>query len=454
MKDFFYSIFVWISGADTTLLKDCPESEHKKYALQGGLILIPTMMALVSMLYATSLLTDDINIRLLLAIGWAVIIFIIDRYIVATFIKTKTGKDWFSIQFFIRIIFAIGLGIVISHPVIIRVFDDKIQETQTEIWQSLKDTIEQDVFSKRDTDNEEFENRLSELIGRVDTLDMVIAAEIVGANTKIGNYYVSNQLGKGTRVANYEKNRDSIKNEIIDLKNKIKNNTDSAYVKRDERIKEMEESLAKGYWGKDDALTIYLDKSKKWSKYLFILIFFIFVDVTAVLLKVFTHYGEYDEKLAQRQSNRITHKANVWVGWLRKKQRLIDKDCEWTEEKIDEIFDGEENYDEIKKNLAGAGISFDEKDKEPDEKNIFEPIIREIKTLPQEKYFKVFSIISIIIGVFNACLIYIKGGNQINIIDGALSSMMQSFVVTLFGTIFANLITHRINRQPQTTENN
>lgn len=304
MKIFFYNVLVWVSGADTNLLKDCPESEHKKYAQQGGLILIPTTLAFISMLFATSLLTTDTGIRIILSFVWAIIIFIIDRYIVSTFIKKESGWDWFSIQFFIRIIFAVGLGIVISHPIIIRIFDDKIQETQTEIWQSSKDNIEQEVFSKRDTANAGFEDRLSKLIYRADTLDMVIAAEIAGANTIIGGYYVSNLLGSGTRVANYKKDRDSIRSEIFDLKDKIKNNNDSAYTKRDEKIKEMEESLAKGYWGKDDALTIYLDKSKKWSIYWLILIFFIFVDVTAVLLKVFTQYGEYDDKLSQRENCR------------------------------------------------------------------------------------------------------------------------------------------------------
>jgi len=104
------------------------------------------IMAFISMLYATSLLTTDTGIRIILSFVWAIIIFIIDRYIVSTFIKKESGRDWWSVQFFIRIIFAIGVGIVISHPIIIRIFDDKIQETQTEIRQSLKDKIEEDFF--------------------------------------------------------------------------------------------------------------------------------------------------------------------------------------------------------------------------------------------------------------------------------------------------------------------
>ncbi|MDR2146063.1 MAG: DUF4407 domain-containing protein [Tannerella sp.] len=452
MKDFFYSIFIWISGADTNLLKDCPESEHKKYALQGGLILIPSIMAFVSMLYTTSLLTDDIAIRLTLTFIWAGFIFIIDRYIVATFIKKEQGGDWFSVQFFIRIIFAIGLGIVISHPVIIRVFDDKITETQTEIWKDIKDTTQDEVFEDRDAINKPLQSRVDTLTKELDIIRKVISAEIVGANTIIGGYYVSNLPGSGTRVAKLANDTVTIGSEIRELKKEIKTNEDNAILKRDSIIVEKQETLAKGYWGKDDALTIYLDKKDKWAKYWFILMFFIFVDVTAVLLKAFTQYGEYDSKLTQRQDNRIRHKEHVWTRWLRKKEHLIDRDCEWEKTKIDEIFASDGNYNGIKIRLDEAGIFYDEEDKKPEGKNIFQPIITGFKGLPQEKYFSVIVYISVIIGISNAVAIYLKG-NQVSIINGAVFSMPQAFIVTLCGTVFANLITHKITRKPQTEQN-
>jgi hypothetical protein len=80
MKKNFYKIFIWISGSDTDLLKDCAESEHKKYALQGGLVLIPTIMAFVSMSYASYiLLTQNVYFCSIITMVWAGIIFIIDR---------------------------------------------------------------------------------------------------------------------------------------------------------------------------------------------------------------------------------------------------------------------------------------------------------------------------------------------------------------------------------------
>jgi len=361
MKSFFYNIFVWVSGADTTLLKNCPESEHKKYALQGGLVLIPAVMAFVSMFYATSLLTDDINIRSLLSIGWAVIIFIIDRYIVATFIKKEKEKDWVSIQFFIRIIFAIGLGIVISHPVIIRVFDDKITETQTEIWQKIKDTAEENATKEIDEVNEPLQNRVDKLTKELDTIRKVISAEIVGANTIIGGYYVSNLPGSGYRVAKLANDTVTIGNEMRKLQSDIKININNAIQKRDSTINERKTTLAQGYWGKDDALTIYLDKSKKWSKYWFILIFFVFVDVTAVLLKVFTHYGEYDSRLAERQKYRTEKDKSFKKAELIEKKYLSYRCLLWKKHKINTIVNDNQdnNYEEIKKEFNNVGIIFD-----------------------------------------------------------------------------------------------
>jgi hypothetical protein len=432
MKDFFYSIFIWISGADTNLLRDCPEAEHKKYALQGGLIIIPTIMAFVSMFYATSLLTNDIVVRLTLTFIWAGFIFIIDRYIVATFTKRENNRDWLSVQFFIRIIFAIGLGVVISHPVIIRVFDDKITETQTELWKEIKDTTQDEVFEERDDINNPLQNRVNRLTNELDTLRKVISAEIVGANTVIGGYYVSDLPGSGKRIEKLKTDTTNIGREIRELNKEIKLNEDNANAKRDSIISEKQATLAQGYWGKDDALTTYLDKEKKSFKYWFILIFFIFIDVTAVLLKAFTKYGEYDKKISLRQNSRTQHKEYVWEKWLEKKKHLIDKDCAWEISKINTIFANSNDYNEIKTKMETFGISYDEEDKKPDGKNVFKPIVSEIKNMP-----KLIVLLSLAIGIYN---LWHSIPNNGSVISAAITSMAQSFIMGLL----VNWISHKI----------
>lgn len=60
---------------------------------------------------------------------WAMIVFVFDRFIVSTFKKKDNIlKDIFSIVFFFRLIFSIGIGITVSHPLLLLIFSETIEQ--------------------------------------------------------------------------------------------------------------------------------------------------------------------------------------------------------------------------------------------------------------------------------------------------------------------------------------
>lgn len=133
----------WCAGVDRDLLTMCP-SDHAKYAGVGTVILFTALMAWFSSFIAIQLVFDPttfyINtengvkeisvpiIPIVFATIWAAMIFFLDRFITNT--MYSDGKVTISKQELIcglpRIVIAIFLGVVISAPLELKIFDQEI----------------------------------------------------------------------------------------------------------------------------------------------------------------------------------------------------------------------------------------------------------------------------------------------------------------------------------------
>lgn len=123
--------FLWIcAGANREVLRQCP-TDYAKYAGTGGTILFTAIMAAISGGYAISFVFQDAPLYVPFGFGiiWGLMIFNLDRFMVNT--MYSDGKHTISKVEFLgglpRIILAIFLGIVISTPIEIRIFQDKIK---------------------------------------------------------------------------------------------------------------------------------------------------------------------------------------------------------------------------------------------------------------------------------------------------------------------------------------
>lgn len=129
--------FLWsCAGVNKEVLRLYP-NEYAKYAGSGGTILFTALMAMISGGYAMFFVFDSVIAAVIFAMFWGMLIFNLDRFIVNS--MHTDGKDtlsWKKIKAALpRFIMAIFLGIVISTPLEMKIFNDRIES------QLLKDNI-------------------------------------------------------------------------------------------------------------------------------------------------------------------------------------------------------------------------------------------------------------------------------------------------------------------------
>ncbi len=155
VTDFFW----FCSGAHVDTLKRFP-TEHNKYVGIGATIFFTALFAALSGGYAMYFVFSGnpaaIIFAILFGIIWGLAIFNMDRYIVASISKSGTTNQQIM-QATPRILLAIVIGIVISRPLELKIFDKEIR-------QKLKTSYLNGQRSKIDTLNKTFANKyISEL---------------------------------------------------------------------------------------------------------------------------------------------------------------------------------------------------------------------------------------------------------------------------------------------------
>lgn len=136
-----FNEFFWIcSGANRSILRQCP-SEYAKYFGIGGTIFFTALMATFSGGYAIFTVFKNQYIAIVLGIMWGLLIFNLDRFIVNTMYSdgqvSISRREFFS--GLPRIIIALFLGIVISTPLELKIFEDEINVTIQEMAAQRKD---------------------------------------------------------------------------------------------------------------------------------------------------------------------------------------------------------------------------------------------------------------------------------------------------------------------------
>lgn len=162
--------FFWLcSGANRKILRQCP-TDYAKYAGIGGTIFFTAVMASLSGGYALyKVFADEINgetdmtavlIASIFGIIWGLMIFNLDRFMVNTMYSDGTHRitkeEWKGAG--PRLVLAIFIGIVISTPIELRIFKDKIQAqliidqgTETHKMDATHQNLFNQIKSKEDS---------------------------------------------------------------------------------------------------------------------------------------------------------------------------------------------------------------------------------------------------------------------------------------------------------------
>ena len=165
----FINEFLWTCGGlDKALLRMCPTDWAKKAGM-GGTILGTAVLATFSGGFAAYTVFENQWFASVIGIIWGLVIFNLDRYLVNSMFSD--GEPTISKQEFLsglpRIIIAVFLGIVISTPIELKIFEGKINDyLLKEKSQYIADCKERDLSDFNAEDNRlktNYDNAVEEL---------------------------------------------------------------------------------------------------------------------------------------------------------------------------------------------------------------------------------------------------------------------------------------------------
>jgi len=332
--------FLFCAGSDTDLLKQCRRAEQIKHMGFGSLVLVPAILALVSMSYALSTL-EGLQERLWLAIlggfVWSLIIFAFDRFIVSTHRRrTSDRAELNRPAFYLRFAFALILGIVISHPLVMLYFNGSVAD---QMAQNLK--AEQAIIAERyDSEIQQLENR----VFAMDSLYLekqaernrqadIVAKEIDGEvmRNANGELQTTGLRGKGPSAENkirqlttLEKELQALKKEQVGKKRALGLAMKELSTRKDSSLAAF--SLSTDYLHQEMALeqlktTNPIVRITQW----FIILLFVLVDLLPFIFKTFSSYGLYDKVLGDEQESLLgLDLKDRSVFWQEKIDRLSE----------------------------------------------------------------------------------------------------------------------------------
>lgn len=202
--------FLWTcAGVNKRILRQC-RTDYAKYAGIGGTILFTALMAMLSGGYAIYTVFDSGFIAFLFGIFWGLLIFNLDRFIVNTMYSdgevTISWREFYS--GLPRIIIAIFLGVVISTPLELKIFEDEINVT---IQEQIKDRIKEYQASDY--------ARIAELEGRKDTLKIQIKEIEESPNDIYGGSIITSNETLNALLNQRNDERAKYDNEILTIRN-------------------------------------------------------------------------------------------------------------------------------------------------------------------------------------------------------------------------------------------
>ena len=245
--------FLWkCGGSDAQILQYAPYSDHIKCAGIGGVVLATTVMAMLAMGFAMSVVFDGKFYMIIpVAIIWGLIVFNLDRFIVSTVkgdgteaitIIPKEGKPSELFSMLPRLAMAIIIGLTISAPLETYIFDKEIQREWRLSMDQLAIAKTYEVQQTETQKNSENEKDFTEISNRVEK-----QREIVLKWQKAFEEETSGIGGRGARgygpeaqkmEAKMKEEEDKLKILETELKQK-----ESKKIGNQEKIKNMKDSV-------------------------------------------------------------------------------------------------------------------------------------------------------------------------------------------------------------------
>lgn len=322
----FQQFLMICSGANLHLLRKTP-SEWNKFAGIGGIVLFTAVFASLSSGYAMFTIFDDLWISLGFSLLWGLMIFNLDRYIVSS-IK-KTGTAWNQILMAIpRLILAAFLGVVISKPLELKIFEKEVNKQLNTIIQRNKTQLQAEMNGRIlqqtgpfETEKKQINEKLALYQKSYDSASVELEKEILGTKTGI----TSGKVGFGSNAKRKQELKEQRRQDLENYQKQIAprmtyldNEISKVYQNLEtERNKtETFEDRFNGFAARLQAL----DELGKNSHImavasLFIMGLFITMEISPVLIKLISGIGPYDYLLEKTENDfRLYSKEKIKKG--------------------------------------------------------------------------------------------------------------------------------------------
>ncbi|MCU7615355.1 DUF4407 domain-containing protein [Chryseobacterium sp. GMJ5] len=330
--NWFQKFLMVCSGGNIHILRKTP-SEWNKFSGIGGIVLFTAVFATLSAAYAMYTVFDDILISIGFGILWGLMIFNLDRYIVSS-IK-KTGTWWNQIIMSIpRLVLATFLGIIISKPLELKIFEKEVNKQLNTIIQRNKKQLQGEMSGRIlqqsgpfETEKKQISDKTAQYQKSYDSAAVELEKEILGKQSGLTsgkegfgpNAKRKQQLKEQRRqdLENYQKQSaprlDYLDKEI----SKVYSNLET-----ERRSTETFEDKFNGFAARLQAL----DELGKNSAIIataaaFIMGLFICLEISPVLVKLISAVGPYDYLLEKTEndfrlySKEKIEKGNAWTDY-------------------------------------------------------------------------------------------------------------------------------------------
>lgn len=337
-KKGFVSEFLWTcAGVNKDVLRKCP-ADYAKYAGIGGTILFTALMASLSGGYAMNFVFNHTGVSIAFGIFWGLLIFNLDRFIVNTMYSDgKHTISWGEIKSGLpRIVMAIFLGIVISTPLEMKIFEDRISS------QLIQDNIERTnlTWAQVDEGNKPLESRKLELEKQYKDINDRLNKANQAVITEIEGNSPTGKVGKGPAYEEKEKMVKMIEKEKVDWERLHNEELNNLIKQIDFNKKKREDDIYKGnnengFCVRYEAFSNVKSQSAALNIVsIVIMLLFIVIEVAPTFFKMMMEDGPYDDLinaekhrvrvLSQKQISDVNDEINtsVKISTMKNQKRL------------------------------------------------------------------------------------------------------------------------------------
>jgi hypothetical protein len=301
--------FIWLSGANEDIIDSCGKLSHDervKFTGFGTTVIIPALFGGIASGYAVSTFISNPFVYFLGGLLWFFTILAIDRFVVSTLYKSKLqSAASFYFALVIRLILAVVLGFIISHPLVLFIFNDsiteKINKDYIAQYQTQSNSVKE-LIENKTKDDVELRAEKEDELQCVHTLQSLEAAGggIKPATSPKGKNcgYSSGKATCGYKCEKiYGKRIESINNKIVELDTRI-TATKEEYKEQQSRVEtQYKKPPAADYLVRTEVLEKLTEKSShvKWANRLLIAAL-VLIDSLLVILKASTPRGAYENE--------------------------------------------------------------------------------------------------------------------------------------------------------------